>query len=403
MLHRKQFATFLVRRFANSRIIVQNCSMKQVKKVGIVGGGQLAQMMTQAASSLGLSITVIDPTPDCPAKKAGAEQIVADYKDAVAIKKLAEQNDVVTIDFEHVNADVLSEIEQAGTIVQPSPQTISMIQDKLLQCNFLQENNLPIAQYRNTETIEDARSALTQFEGKMLLKKRKQSYDGKGNAVVDSEKSLLDAWEVLGGRELYAERFVDFDKELAVIIARDTSGNSVLYPVVETVHINNICHEVFLPGEFDAEVDKKAHEVADKTAKVLHGAGVFAIEMFLDKNGDILINEIAPRVHNSGHPTIEGSITSQFEQHLRAVSGMKLGSTKMKVPAAVMINILGTRNAEAKSTGVAQAEQIPGVKVHLYNKIQTKIDRKMGHITATADTLEEAKANVEKAHSLITI
>lgn len=377
--------------------------MQDIKSVGIIGGGQLAQMMTQAASKLGLSVTVVDPTLDCPAAQVGAEQIVADYKDADAIKRLADQTDVLTIDFEHVNADVLSKLENSGFSVQPSAQTIAMIQDKLLQFTFLQEAGLPVADFVRTDTIEDAEAALLKFGGKMLLKRRKQSYDGKGNAVVSSEDELLKAWDSLGGRELYAEEFIDFDKELAVIIARDTNGNTATYPTVETIHVNSICHEVFLPGKFDAEVDKKAREVADKTAKVLHGAGVFAIEMFLTSNGEILINEIAPRVHNSGHPTIEGSETSQFEQHLRAISGLELGSTKMQKPAAVMINILGKRCGEAEPEGVSQAEAIDGVKVHLYGKHQTKIDRKMGHITAVADTLEEAQSNVEKAFDIVKI
>lgn len=374
-----------------------------MKSVGIIGGGQLAQMMTQAASKLGLSVTVVDPTPGCPAAQAGAKQIVADYKDADAIKRLAEQTDVLTIDFEHVNADVLSELENSGLSVQPSAQTIAMIQDKLLQFTFLKEARLPVADFVRTDTIEDAKAALEKFGGKMLLKKRKQSYDGKGNAVVSSEDELLKAWDSLGGSELYVEEFIDFDKELAVIIARDTNGNTATYPTVETIHVDSICHEVFLPGKFDAEVDKKAREVADKTAKVLHGAGVFAIEMFLTGNGEILINEIAPRVHNSGHPTIEGSETSQFEQHLRAISGLELGSTKMQKPAAVMINILGKRSGDAEPEGVSQAEAIDGVKVHLYGKHQTKIDRKMGHITAVADTLEEAQSNVEKAFDIVKI
>ncbi len=382
---------------------MQNYSMNHVKKIGIVGGGQLAQMMTEAATKLKLSIIVVDPSPNCPAAQAGADQIVADYKDAEAIKQLADKSDVVTIDFEHVNAEVLHELEIDGALVQPSSRTIAMIQDKLVQSNFLKDAGLPIADYLETNTIEEARSALMEFDGKMLLKKRKQSYDGKGNAVVGSEDELFKAWDILGGNELYAERFVDFEKELAVIIARDTKGNSVVYPTVETVHINNICHEVFLPGEFRNGVDKKAREIADRTSKALHGAGVFAIEMFLTKTGEILINEIAPRVHNSGHPTIEGSTTSQFEQHLRAITGMELGLTEMKVPAAVMINILGKRNGEAKPEGIDQAEKLPGVVVHLYDKAYTKVDRKMGHITATADTLEEAKQNVEKAYSLITI
>ena len=309
----------------------------------------------------------------------------------------------MTIDFEHVNTDVLQEVANNETPVHPAPVTVKMIQDKLAQKQFLHEKNLPVAEFSDVPTIEDAQKALADYDGKMLLKKRRHSYDGKGNAVVDGEENLEDAWNLLGGSELYAEKFVPFSSELAVLIARDVNGESITYPTVETIHVNNICHEVFLPGNIDSEIRAKAEQIAHKTAEHLDGAGVFAIEMFLTAEGDVLINEIAPRVHNSGHPTIEGSVTSQFEQHIRAITGDKLGSVDMKTPTAVMINILGQRNGESEPSGVEEAEGLGDVTVHLYGKHQTKVGRKMGHITATADTLEEANDKAEKAHSLVSI
>jgi len=376
--------------------------MTENKRIGIVGGGQLAMMMTEASRELGISVTVIDPTPGCPASLVGATQIVADYNDLTAIHELSEKTDVVTIDFEHVNTTALQQVVETGKSVHPKPQTIAMIQDKLTQCDFLEFNGLPVADFKRLDTVEEAHKALTAFDGKMLLKMRHQSYDGKGNAVVTAD-NLEEAWNSFGDAKLYGEAFIPFVKELAVILARDTEGTIVIYPTVETIHINNICHKVFLPGDLNDTVREKAEAIAMKTAEHLEGAGVFAIEMFLTKDDEILINEIAPRVHNSGHPTIEGSVTSQFEQHLRAVTGMILGSTDMKHNAAVMINILGKRNGSAEPKGVGKALEINGVSVHMYGKHEVKIGRKMGHLTAVADTLEEASSRAEQAFELIEI
>ena len=376
--------------------------MAQKTKIGIVGGGQLAMMMTKAAQNLGITITVIDPTPNCPAALVGASQILADYNDATAIKELSELTDVITIDFEHVNCAALQELVDDGKSVCPEPGTILMIQDKLRQCEFLDLHDLPVADFKELDSLEAAEKALDLFDGKMLLKARHQSYDGKGNAVVTA-KNLETAWNSFSNVKLYAEAFIPFVKEIAVILARDLKGNTVLYPTVETIHINNICHKVFLPGDLTDAVREKAENIALATAEHLGGAGVFAIEMFLTKDNGILINEIAPRVHNSGHPTIEGSVTSQFEQHLRAVSGMQLGSSDMKHNAAVMINLLGIRNGTADAKGVENAMAIDGVTVHMYGKHEVKIGRKMGHLTAVADTLEEASSRAEQAFELIEI
>ena len=376
--------------------------MAQKTKIGIVGGGQLAMMMTQAAQNLGITITVIDPTPNCPAALVGASQILADYNDATAIKELSELTDVITIDFEHVNCVALQELVDDGKSVCPEPGTILMIQDKLRQCEFLDSHDLPVADFKELDSLEAAEKALDLFDGKMLLKARHQSYDGKGNAVVTA-KNLETAWNSFSNVKLYAEAFIPFVKEIAVILARDLKGNTVLYPTVETIHINNICHKVFLPGDLTDAVREKAENIALATAEHLGGAGVFAIEMFLTKDNGILINEIAPRVHNSGHPTIEGSVTSQFEQHLRAVSGMQLGSSDMKHNAAVMINLLGIRDGTADARGVENAMAIDGVTVHMYGKHEVKIGRKMGHLTAVADTLEEASSRAEQAFDLIEI
>jgi len=221
--------------------------------------------------------------------------------------------------------------------------------------------------------------------------------------VVESEADIHEALELFKDKALYAEAFIPFEKELAVIIARDVSGNIVTYPTVQTIHERNICVEVLSPAPIAEELREKAEQVAYKVAEVLEGAGIFAIEMFLTDSNDILVNEIAPRVHNSGHQTIEANITSQFEQHIRAISGMALGDTSMKVPAAVMINILGERNGETNLTGLENIVDKEFVFVHDYEKSPTKIDRKMGHITAIGDNLEQAKKRAEDARAVISI
>lgn len=209
--------------------------------------------------------------------------------------------------------------------------------------------------------------------------------------------------EKFGNQPLYAERFVPFQKELAIMVARSKSGDIATYPVVETIHKNNILHTVLAPAPIDQKAYKQAEELGRATMQHLEGSGVFGIEMFLTESGEVMVNEIAPRVHNSGHYTIKACMTSQFEQHIRAVTGLPLGETDMMVPAAVMVNILGERQGVATLTGLSEALKIPNTAVYIYGKEQTKPERKMGHITVLANTLEEAQRNAKLARSLISI
>jgi 5-(carboxyamino)imidazole ribonucleotide synthase len=376
--------------------------MDQTGTIGIVGGGQLGRMLTEAALPLGFKVTVIDPGQNCPAAQVGAEQIRADFYDAAAIRELAERSDYLTIETEHVNTEILQALAAGGQPVNPAPQTVAMIQDKYRQKVFLREAGVPVADFVEVTDEASARQALEVFGGKMLLKSRLGAYDGRGNALIEKPEDLSAAMRSLGAK-LYAEKFVPFVKELAVMVARDGRGRTACYPVTETVHERNICIETFTPAGVPAAAAKRAEEVALSVAKHLGGAGVFGIEMFLTAAGDILVNEIAPRVHNSGHYTIEACETSQFEQHVRAVSGLSLGSTKLKVPAAVMVNILGEHDGPTRVQGLDEAQAVPGVTVNLYGKSPTKIDRKMGHITAVADSLPEARRHAEQARKLIDI
>ncbi len=377
--------------------------MKHVKTIGIVGGGQLGRMLTQAAVALGYQVVVVNPSDNSPAAQVGAQEIVGDLYDEQALTQLGKVSDVVTVEIEHLNADVLAQIAKAGKHVHPSPETLKLIQDKYLQKVFLKKAGIPAADFMEVKSPADAKKALKIYGGKMLLKTKHGAYDGRGNALISSAEELKNALEQFGEQELYAEAFVPFTKELAVMVARSTKSEIKTYPVVETFHERNICVEVHAPAEVDLGVQKKAEALAAQAAKELKGAGVFGIEMFLTGEGEVLINEIAPRVHNSGHYTIEACKTSQFEQHIKAITGMPLGSTAMKVPAAVMINILGERDGETTVGGLEAAEAVPDTAVHIYGKSPTKVDRKMGHITATGKTMKEAQARAQKARKAISI
>lgn len=376
--------------------------MAQTGKIGIVGGGQLGRMLTEAALPLGFTVVVVDPGRNCPAAQAGAGQIVGGLYDHQALKELADRADFITVEIEHLDADLLQELADAGKPVNPSPKTVRLIQDKYAQKVFLRGAGVPVADFAEITDEASAVAALEDFGGKMLLKSRMGAYDGRGNAVISRQEDIGPAMETLGDK-LYAEKFVPFKKELAIMIARGVGGETALYPLTETVHERNICVETLTPADVDPEAAKEAEAVALSVARHLEGAGVFGVEMFLTEDGSILVNEIAPRVHNSGHYTIEACATSQFEQHVRAVTGMGLGPTDLKVKAAVMVNILGERDGPTEVKGLEEARTIPGVSVHLYGKSPTKVDRKMGHITAVADTLEEARENAGRARGLIDV
>lgn len=359
-------------------------------------------MLTEAATKLGFEITVIDSTPNCPAKQAGAKQIVADLHDREALQQLADSTDVITIEIEHVDTEFLAELSKLGKPVYPKPEVIKTIQDKYTQKQHLSELNLPVAEFEIIKDIASAEAVLDKFGGRMILKRRLGGFDGRGNAVVSSQAELEQAFEALGKENLYAEKLIDFSKELAVIAARSINGQTSIFPVVETIQTRNICQEVYAPAKINAELTKNLEEIAKSILDSYDTAGVFGIEMFLDQNGQVLINEIAPRVHNSGHYTIEGCETSQFEQHLRSIAGLPLGDTKLTHKAAVMVNILGEHAGDFDNR-VADLQQFPNTFVHLYGKTISKIDRKMGHVTSVADDFETALANARGARASIKV
>lgn len=377
--------------------------MESQKTIGIVGGGQLGRMLTLAALPLGFRVIVINPTKNSPAAQAGADEIIADLYDKKALKQLADKADYITVEIEHLDADQLNKLSRSGVSINPAPETIALIQDKLKQKQFLSKAGIPVADFKEIDDQDSALAALKEFGGKMLIKTRHGAYDGRGNMVVSTKADIQKAFELFKGKQLYAEKYVPFVKELAVMVARSIDNEIMAYDIVQTIHERNICLEVIAPAEISDKELKKAQAVAINVAGLLKGAGTFGIEMFLTRKGEVLVNEIAPRVHNSGHYTLEANRTSQFEQHIRAISGLPLGDTSMVVPAAVMINILGERDGPTKLTGLSKVLAVPGVSVHIYGKSPTKIDRKMGHITATGRSQAEAKKKARRARRKLNI
>ena len=372
------------------------------QKIGIVGGGQLGRMLTEAALPLGFEVTVIDPNDNCPAAQAGAEQIQAALTDYDAVLDLARKTDVITWEIEHIDTKALEDIQERSLCaVEPSLHTLRIIQDKLCQKQMLQKAGIPVAKFIQLASEQDLTTAFSQFGG-VIVKTRTGGYDGRGNLVVTSSEDWPEIQRQFNA-PLYAEKIEDFQAELAVIIARDTAGNIAQYPTVQTIHQDNICHTVLAPASLDPRLQVEAEEIAHETAAHLEGVGIFAIEMFLTADDKILVNEIAPRVHNSGHHTIEANQTSQFEQHIRAITGLPLGNTEMVRPAAAMVNIIGDRNGPVDLSGLERVMDLPDTHVHLYGKSPTKVARKMGHITVRANTIDEALRLATKARKEITV
>ncbi len=357
--------------------------------IGVLGGGQLGRMMAFAARRMGLHIAVLDPDPDSPAAQVADRHVVGDFRDPVKIHELAQGCDVITVEIEHVETDTLDALERDGVSVQPSPRTIRLIQDKLTQKLHLASKGIPVAAFRETPDIDAIRAAGEAFGYPFMLKSRYLAYDGRGNAAIRSPEDLETGMARLNSQSLYAEKWVPFEKELAVMVVRSRDGQTLAYPVVETHHEDSILRTVLVPAPIPADVARHAKDIAERAVATLDGAGIFGVELFLLPGGEIIVNEIAPRPHNSGHYTIEGCLTSQFEQHLRAILGLPLGACDLKVGAAVMINVLGADNDNLDDTLclLDAALDVPGASVHWYGKQSVRARRKMGHITVVGESL----------------
>lgn len=372
-------------------------------KIGIVGGGQLGKMLALAAKKLGFTVYILDPTPESPAGQVADKQIIGDFKNEKKISELAHISDVLTFEIELANDQVFNQLIEKGKQVNPSPKTLEIIRDKLKQKQFLKLNRIKTADFGEVSSKEDLEKAAKSFGYPLLLKARTDAYDGRGNFLLKKQKDIEKGLRKLQGKRLYIEKFIPFKKELAVMVARSIKGEIRVYPVVETLHKDNICDLVFAPAPISKKAWGNAQTVAKKVMQHLKGAGVFGIEMFLEKGDNVLVNEIAPRVHNSGHYSLEATYTSQFEQHIRAISGLPLGTTQMISKAAVMKNILGTTNGNGFPLGIEKALKIPGVSLHIYGKHESRPQRKMGHITVVGDSIQECLRKANQARKTLII
>lgn len=361
------------------------------ERIGIVGGGQLGRMLTEPALQLGFEVTVVDPNSNCPAAQVGAEQIQADYQDTEAIRRLAKGSDTITWELEHIPGYYLDALAAVAVDVQPSPKTLRIIQDKFLQKRYLEQNGIPVAPFEEFDAELGSPS-----RGDFIVKARQGGFDGRGNLKVHQLDDPAIP-ELFGDTPVYVERLVPFERELAVVAARDRQGDIAMYPIVETIHQDNICHTVLAPALIHPRTIRAAEELAHTTMETLEGAGVFAIEMFDMGNGNVLVNEIAPRVHNSGHFTQDACRTSQFEQHIRAITGLPLGSVEMTSKVAVMMNILGRQTSDhLDTTGLDRALGVGDAHVHLYGKTPRPA-RKVGHITLLGNDLDELLTQARQA------
>jgi 5-(carboxyamino)imidazole ribonucleotide synthase len=338
-------------------------------------------MLAEAASPLGVEVVVLDPTPECPASSV-ADQIEGEFDDADAVRQLAARSDALTYEIELAGASALADAAaDAGVEVHPRPETLELIEDKLRQKRAFRDAGIPVPAFRAVEDAASLESALDELGRPAMLKARRGGYDGRGNTPVSGAEDA----DRVGLGDAMVEKFVDFARELSVIGVKG-DGETASFPVVENVHEAEILRETVAPARTSDAVAERAQAVAADVLDVMEGRGVYGIELFETRDGDILVNEVAPRPHNSGHYTIEGALTSQFEQHVRAVLGWPLGACDLRDPT-VMANVLGdvTEPEPATLSGVRRALAEPGVSLHWYGKREVRPLRKMGHVTGVAD------------------
>lgn len=360
-------------------------------KLGILGGGQLGRMLIQEAINYNLTTLVLDPDPDAPCKHIANKFECGSITDFETVYQFGKKADIITIEIEKVNIDALELLEKEGKQVFPQSRVIRLIQDKGIQKQFFKENDIPTAPFQ----LINHKAELTKspFPFPFIMKQRKDGYDGKGVMKINGITDIDHAFD----SPSLIEQLVDFDKEIAIIVARNNNGETKTFPMVE-MEFNaeaNLVEFLISPSTYPQDILDKAEAIALNIASALNITGILAVEMFVTKNGEILVNELAPRPHNSGHQTIEGNYISQFEQHLRAIFNLPLGDTR-SISNAVMINLLGEKghDGSAKYDGLEKILAIDGVYVHLYGKKYTKPFRKMGHVTVVDQNRDHA---IEKA------
>lgn len=373
-------------------------------RLGIIAGGQLGKMLIQDASKWDIITYVLDPVENCPAGNIASYFTKGSHLDYNTVYRFGRQVDVLTYEIESININALHRLKQEGVKVVPDPAVLEMIQDKGLQKNFYHENGIPTSPYKLFENEDEVRQAVS--DGALSLpfvqKLRKGGYDGRGVAVINDRN---DFEKLLKGPSVI-ENKVDIDKEIAVIVARNEQGETRCFPAVEMVFDNraNLVEKLVCPSEISNSLAQQAERISMDLIEKLGMAGLLAVEFFIDRSGNIMVNEVAPRPHNSGHHTIESVITSQFEQHLRAILNLPLGSTHLKMPA-VMLNLLGEPGhlGSVRYEGLTESMAIEGVKIHVYGKKETRPMRKMGHVTVMAKSMEEALKKADQVKHTIKV
>ncbi len=370
------------------------------QKIGVLGGGQLGRMMIQSAINYNLDISIIDPDPNAPCSHLVENFSVGGLVDEELIYEWGKQFDLITIEIENVSVAALKRLQAEGVSIYPQPEIIELIQDKRKQKTFYKANRIPTSDFVLTENAAD----VANYKDKLpaVNKLGKEGYDGRGVQIIRSEEDLSKAFDRPG----LLEDLVDFDKELSVVVARNKKGETACFPVVELSYHpeQNLVEFLFAPAQISEAYEQKAYDLAKDVIEKLDMIGLLAVEMFLTKDGEILVNEVAPRTHNSGHHTIEANRTSQFEQHLRAVMNMPLGSTELITPAA-MVNLLGEDGytGDAVYEGMESCMAMEGVYVHLYGKKLTKPFRKMGHVTITDSSVEDLKVKARNVKDTLKV
>lgn len=371
--------------------------MNELHHIGILGGGQLAQMLTQAAETMGIRVSVMVKRSTDALPSLSGRLTEGDWDQPEVAVAFARSVDLVTLENEFVNPVSMEAIERELVALYPTSASIRLIQDKWHQKEALIRHQLPVVACCSVNTSSDVLEFATAHGWPVVLKRRHQGYDGKGNATVRSQEELEAAWSRLAVNKngLYVEAYCPFDRELAIMITRSPDSTVVMYPVVDTVQKDHICHVAHAPSNLPPSLSASVAHLARKAVEAIGGIGTFGVELFLTSDHSILINELAPRVHNSGHYTIEACECSQFENHIRAIMGLPLGSTAMIKPFATMINLIGAGDGPALPSGYREAFAIPGAHLHIYGKSRSSKGRKMGHVTALGDTAEQARTIAE--------
>ena len=355
--------------------------------LGMLGGGQLGRMFTIAARTMGYEVVVLDPDKESPAGKLATTHICADYSDKAALEKIAKSCDAVTTEFENVPASTLEALAKDGP-VRPGAKAISIAQDRIQEKNFLKDNGFYTAPFAVINSLEDLKKNISEIGTPAILKVSRFGYDGKGQFAINAESDIEKAWETLEGEDCILEQRMPLDIEVSVVLARGTEGEVVTYPVSENIHEGGILDVSVVPARIDKKLETKVTDMAKQIATALDYVGIMAVEFFIS-NGELLVNEIAPRPHNSGHYTLDACVTDQFEQQVRAVCGLPLGDTTLLSPV-VMINMLGDIWHGGQAPKWQKLLNHPNVKLHLYGKREARPGRKMGHFNVLSADINDA-------------